>query len=128
EIAPIVRSGLACVANRGGPKDRNDHVGPSGLNYFGGDLYPDLTVGAISCRPFGPGGGFAAAQCGKALPFRSRFTDFRGYASNGGTPDIGLPQQHVIPAFQPAADCQSHTFSNSIAHTMTVATETLSGA
>jgi len=53
-IAPTVRSGLRCLRNQGGPKDRNDYAGPSGLNCSCGNAHPDLTVGAIEVRRFAP--------------------------------------------------------------------------
>jgi hypothetical protein len=36
------------------PEGPTHHAGPSGLGCFAVERYPDLTVGAISCRPFGP--------------------------------------------------------------------------
>ena|ERR1700754_1577319 len=53
-IAPTVRSGLRCLSNRAGPKDRNDHAGPSGLVKLIAGWDPDLTVGAITSRRFAP--------------------------------------------------------------------------
>jgi nitrous oxide reductase accessory protein NosL len=54
-IAPTVRSGSTLLGVFfGGPKDRTDHAGPSGLIMLVGIPNPDLTVGAITTQRFAP--------------------------------------------------------------------------
>jgi hypothetical protein len=51
-----------------------NHVGPSGLVVVVDNVNPDLTVGAIEWRPFGPGyndGGCAPEGSGSGLRFWS---------------------------------------------------------
>jgi hypothetical protein len=53
-IAPTVRSGLWCSKSSRGPKDRNDQIGPSGLDCVWRTGTPTSRFGAISDRRFAP--------------------------------------------------------------------------